>query len=281
LRLDQIKPVHILDFLHNIQEDGMRLDGKKGKLSSSQIFYHYRVFNNIFNFAQKLRLIKENPVKSVDKPKVEYKESEIYTLEESDVPHWQIIIKLAITTGMRRSELFGLEFKHIDYDNGIVHVKQALTYTKEKGYQVHEIRKGNRTSNQRDIVLSKSLITPIKKLEHLRKKERMASEKLWMDGKYNFLLADSSGKPFNPEALKNWWSRFLNRHKLKYINIHALRHTSATLLINEGAHAKVISECLGYADVNTTMNIYGHTLKQADELATKKLDDALFGTKKA
>ncbi|RFA37071.1 hypothetical protein CAI16_03085 [Virgibacillus dokdonensis] len=291
LRLDQIKPVHILDFLHNIQEVGMRLDGKEGKLSSSQVFYHYRVLNNIFNFAQKLKLIKDNPVKNVDKPKVEYKESKVYTLEEaskllecleleSDVPHWQIIIKLAITTGMRRSELFGLEFKHFDYDNRIVHVKQALTYTKEKGYQVHEIKKGNRTSNQRDIVLSESLIAPIKKLEHHRKKERLAAEKLWMDGKYNFILADITGKPFNPEALKNWWSRFINRHKLKYINIHALRHTSATLLINEGVHAKVISERLGHADIKTTMNIYGHALKQADELATKKLDDALFGTTK-
>ncbi|WP_373316436.1 tyrosine-type recombinase/integrase [Siminovitchia terrae] len=134
----------------------------------------------------------------MDKPKVEYKESEVYTLEEasillkcleleSDVPHWQIIIKLAITTGMRRSELFGLEFKHIDYDNGIVHFKQALTYTKEKGYQVHEIRKGNRTFNQRDIVLSKSLITPIKNLNtFVKKKEWLLKNCGWMESTISF-----------------------------------------------------------------------------------------------
>src|SRR5699024_5749168 len=76
--------------------------------------------------------------------------------------------------------------------------------------------------------------------------------------------------------LKNWWTRFIKRHKLKYINIHALRHTSATLLINQGVHAKIISERLGHSDIKTTMNIYGHALKQADEIATQKLDNALF-----
>jgi integrase len=286
LRMDQIKPKHIIDFLDNLEENGMRMDGKGGKLSSSRIYYHYRILNNIFNFAQEIQIIKENPVKMVKKPKVEYKETEVYTDEEvahllecleseTQVPHWQIIIKLAIITGMRRSELCGLEFKHFDYENGLVRVRQALTYTKTNGYEIHEIRKGNRTARQRDIHIPLSLATEVKKLELQRKKERLAAEKLWMDGKYNFILCDETGKPFNPNSLKNWWERFIKRHKLKYINIHALRHTSATLLINEGVHAKIISERLGHSDIKTTMNIYGHSLKQADKLATEKLESVL------
>ncbi|MEK4030750.1 site-specific integrase [Pseudobacillus sp. FSL P4-0506] len=288
LRMDQIQPMHVIDFLHNLQENGMRLDGKKGKLSSSTVFYNYRILNNIFNFAVKCRIVEKSPVKEIDKPKVEYKEVEVYTLEEAsellkcldaELLHWQIIIKLAITTGMRRSELFGLEFKHIDYEKKIVHVRQALTYSKAEGYQVHEIKKGSRSAKKRDIVISETLIEPLKSLELQRKKERLAAKILWKDGKHNFLLADENGKPYHPESLKNWWERFIKRHKLKYINIHALRHTSATLLINEGVHAKIISERLGHSDITTTMNIYGHALKQADEIATQKLDSALLGTK--
>ncbi len=78
--------------------------------------------------------------------------------------------------------------------------------------------------------------------------------------------------------MKNWWERFIRCHELKYINIHALRHTSATLLINEGVHAKMISERLGHSDITTTMNVYEHALKQADVHATAKLDDTLFRT---
>ncbi|MUK88039.1 tyrosine-type recombinase/integrase [Ornithinibacillus sp. L9] len=67
---------------------------------------------------------------------LEYLESEVR------VPHWQIIIKLAITTGMRRSKLYGLEFKHFDYKKSIVHVEQALTYSKDDGYQVQKLEMG-------------------------------------------------------------------------------------------------------------------------------------------
>src|SRR5699024_1462444 len=123
-KLNEIKPIHIIDFLDNLGEDGMRLDGKEGKLSSSTIEYHYRILNNIFNFAVEIKFLENSPLEGVKKPSVDYKESAVYDLEETTkliqaletethVPHWQIIVKLAITTGMRRSELFGLEFKHI------------------------------------------------------------------------------------------------------------------------------------------------------------------------
>lgn len=297
--LNEIKPIHIIDFLDNLSEKGMRLDKYKDKekqkenedkkLSSSTVFYYYRILNNIFNFAVELRFLKESPLKGVKKPTVDYKKSDVYNTEEahkllrcleseSDMLHWQVIVKLAITTGMRRSELFGLEFKHIDLESKTIQIRQALTYSKNSGYQVHEIKKGSRSAKQRDIIMSNSLIGPVQRLERIRKEERFAvkDEDKWRGGKHNFLLCDEYGKPYNPSSMKNWWKRFLERHKLKYINIHALRHTSATLLINEDVHPKIISERLGHADIKTTMNVYGHALRQADEIASQKIDDALF-----
>ncbi|WP_200411960.1 site-specific integrase [Virgibacillus salexigens] len=288
LRMDQIKGKHIVDFLHNLQEDGMRLDGKDGKLSSSAIFYHYRILNNIFNFAVKVGVMTENPCKKIDKPKVEYQEAPVYSLEETiqllncldkekNVPHWQIAIKLAITTGMRRSELFGLDLKkHIDLDSGILSIRQALTYSKEQGIQLHEIKKGNRQARKRDIYLSKSLIEPIKKLISVRNQESLASDNPWdEDNDHCLLLCDENGKPFNPTSLKNWWKRFLKRHNLKYIKIHSLRHTSATILINKGIDAKPIQERLGHADIQTTVNIYSHLYKETNQIVSEQLDDIL------
>ncbi|MGG4178003.1 site-specific integrase [Virgibacillus pantothenticus] len=286
LRMDQIKGKHIVDFLHNLQEDGMRLDGKKGKLSSSAIFYHYRILNNIFNFAVSIGAMNENPCKKIDKPKVEYEEAPVYSLEEtiellkcldkeSEVPHWQIAIKLAITAGLRRSELFGIDLKkHIDLDNGILHVRQALTYSKQKGLQFHEIKKGNRQARKRDIYLSKSLLKPIEKLIAIRNKEPLASNNYW-DEERCLLLCDENGKPFNPSSLKNWWKRFLNRHNLTYIKIHSLRHTSASILINKGIDAKPIQERLGHSDIQTTINIYSHLYKETNQIVSEQLDDIL------
>lgn len=286
-KLNEVEPIHIIDFLDQLQQDGVRLDGKYGKLSSSSIRFYYRILKNIFDFAVEIKFLKENPVESVKRPSEEYKEIEVYNEEEAiklmealdsevDYPHWQVIIKLAISTGMRRSELYGLEFKHIDLDNQIVHVRQALTYSKEFGFQIHEIKKGNRSARKRDVALPESLVEPIRQLRLQRRKERLAAKNLWQDGKYDLVLCHPNGKPYHPDAMRLWWKNFLERHNLKYINIHALRHTSATLLINEGVHPKVISERLGHSSIKTTMNVYGHVLEKADKKATEKIEHLLF-----
>nr|WP_250635746.1 tyrosine-type recombinase/integrase [Paenibacillus naphthalenovorans] len=59
-----------------------------------------------------------------------------------------------------------------------------------------------------------------------------------------------------------------------------MRHTSATILINQGVHAKIISERLGHGSITTTMNIYGHALRSADKAAADKFESLLL-TKKA
>ncbi|WP_083938198.1 site-specific integrase [Paenibacillus daejeonensis] len=80
-------------------------------------------------------------------------------------------------------------------------------------------------------------------------------------------LFSESGKPFYYTAPGKWLTRFIKRHELKPIRFHDLRHTLATLLINQGVHAKIIASRLGHADIRTTMDIYGHALKSADQAA--------------
>ncbi|MGE7917617.1 phage integrase SAM-like domain-containing protein [Viridibacillus sp. NPDC093762] len=78
LRIEQVKPAHIVDFLSNLSEDGMRLDGKKGKLSGETIYYYYRVLRDIFKFAVSMQVIERSPVESVAKPKVKKTKITVY-----------------------------------------------------------------------------------------------------------------------------------------------------------------------------------------------------------
>lgn len=294
-QLDEIQPIHIIEFLEELEKDGARSDGKKGKLASSTIFYYYRILNHIFNFAVEIKFLKESPLKGVEKPKVTYKKSDVYDVDEAvellecldtetDYPHWVLAIKLAITTGMRRSEIFGLEFKHINLDGEepILTVKQALTHSKQFGYRIDRIKKANDEYDEREIVLSEELVKPIKDMKLVRREEQLAMKKKdrWMEGKYDLVFCHEDGHPYFPNSLRTWWVKFIERHNLKYINIHALRHTSAALLINEDVHPKVISERLGHSDIKTTMNIYGHVFRKADKAATQKMDDILFKSQK-
>ncbi|GIN88943.1 hypothetical protein J6TS2_53290 [Heyndrickxia sporothermodurans] len=94
----------------------------------------------------------------------------------------------------------------------------------------------------------------------------------WEWGDHFFLFGNEFGKPIRPDSISQWWRRFTKKYKIKHIRFHDLRHTSATHLINEGVHPKVISERLGHADISTTMNIYGHVLAEADKSAASHFD---------
>ena len=101
----------------------------------------------------------------------------------------------------------------------------------------------------------------------------------WQGGKYSFVFCHPDGKAFHQERPYLWFRNFIKKNNLRYIRFHDLRHTSATLLINQGVHAKIISERLGHGNINTTMNIYGHALRSADQSAADKFETILTGKK--
>jgi integrase len=84
----------------------------------------------------------------------------------------------------------------------------------------------------------------------------------------------------HPDTITSWFPKFLERHGLPYIKFHALRHTSATLLIAEGVPLKNVSARLGHADTRTTANIYAHALRSVDEEAAVKMDKIITNGKK-
>ncbi|MGH0430944.1 tyrosine-type recombinase/integrase [Bacillus hominis] len=273
MKLDKVKPLQILGFLEKLKQDGARGDSKSGGLSSGSIQYHHRVLKNIFSRAVEWQLIKDNPVAGVKKPKVTQAKTEVYNKQdikfllmglEKESVMWQILIKMALTTGMRRGELLGLEWEHIDLSDGVLSVEQTLNYTKDKGYFIKEPKTRN---SVRKLSLPKPLLNELKKYRIVYLENRMKMDDMWKEGEHFFLFTAIDGKPLNPSSVYTWWGRFIKKNNLPYIRFHDLRHTSATLLINEGAHMKTISNRLGHASISTTMNIYGHALKEADQKA--------------
>lgn len=283
MKLADIKPMHIVNFVNDLKKNGKRLDGKEGSLSASSITNCYRAFNNLLSRATEWKLIKENPAKSVKTPKIKSKKSDVYSKEEllillkhlEEKPfHWKVLILLALSTGAREGEIAALEWKHIDFEKGTVYIEQSLTEVVGEGVKL----KSTKNDRCRIVSIPSFLLVHLKKLKVHRTHEKLlvGDMREWPD--HFFIFANEFGKPIRPDSISQWWSRFTKKHKLKKIRFHDLRHTSATLLINEGVHAKVISERLGHADISTTMNIYGHVLAEADQTAASHFD-SFFGEK--
>ncbi|MEN9406606.1 MAG: Brevibacillus phage Abouo [Bacillota bacterium] len=280
LPLAMIKPMHIVDFINCLEEDGKRKDGEMGRLSSASILHVYRVMRDVFKRAVEWRLIKENIISYVKRPKItDQKQIEVYNEEEvaklllaleRELPHWRIMITLSITTGMRRGELLALEWKHVDLEHGIIEIKQSLSHIKGKTM----IKEPKTKKSTRKVAIPSALIPTIKKYYLQCRLERELYDQ-W-DSKPFFVFSSQNGKTFYYTVPSTWLKRFFKRTGLRAIRFHDLRHTSATLLINQGVHAKIIAERLGHADISTTMNIYGHALQSADQSAADKLNTLLL-----
>jgi integrase len=165
--------------------------------------------------------------------------------------HWRMMITLAITTGLRRGELIGLEWKHIDLENGTLEVKQSISM----------------------MVNGDPIITEPKTKKSKRKIN--LPDAVRRGGDHFFVFCNPDGMQFYPETPCLHFRSFLKKNGLWYIRFHDLRHTSATLLVNQGVHAKIISERLGHASITTTMNVFGHTLQSNDKEAANKFNNII------
>ncbi|MDR6884323.1 site-specific integrase [Bacillus sp. 3255] len=282
LRLDQIKPLHIVSFLDALSKEGARLGYRKGNLASGTIEINHRVLKNIFSRAVEWKLIKQNPVASIKKPVVQHKENVPY--DENEVEellialrkepiHWRIVVTLALTTGLRRGELLGLEWHHINWDTGVISVLQSVSMSPAG---IPHVKQPKTKNSIRKVALPRSMLEELKEYYTHKVEERNKIGDRWQGGDYSFVFCHPDGKAFHQERPYLWFRDFIKKNNLRYIRFHDLRHTSATLLINQGVHAKIISERLGHGNIGTTMNIYGHALRTADQSAADKFDKFLI-----
>ena len=85
-----------------------------------------------------------------------------------------------------------------------------------------------------------------------------------------------NGKPFSPDYVSSHFSLLLKNNHLPHIRFHELRHSCASLLLNNGFTLKDVQEYMGHADIQMTANIYGHLDTQRKQLLTEKMEASLF-----
>ena len=164
---------------------------------------------------------------------------------------------LAANTGMRRSELLGLEWNDIDFDKATVSINRGLVAI---GYELCESR-GKTANSRRSIDLDPTTV------------DVLAAWKAWTTIEHRIadtvtgnVFTTGDGRPVHPHSISQAFERVARNAGLPVIRFHDLRHTHATLLIKEGVPVKVVSERLGHATTAFTIETYQHVLPgmQAD-----------------
>lgn len=284
LKIQQIAPTHLLEFYKNLREEGIRLDGKEGKLSDETVKHHHRLIASILQDAVEWGIIPSNPARRVKAPKSKRKQAACYDEDqvrallaaaEEEPLKRKVLIVLTVFTGLRRGEIMGLEWQDVNFEEGTLTVRQASQYVPGKG----RFTKDPKTEkSKREITLPPSVMALLKQFKKRQLEERLKAGDLWQESGRLFVNWD--GRPLSPEWPSDWFPEFLKRHKLPPLPYHGLRHTAATMLIDQGVPAKHISERLGHSNISTTMDIYGHLLKKADKEIADKLEQFYNGKAK-
>ncbi|MGJ0770227.1 tyrosine-type recombinase/integrase [Enterococcus avium] len=263
-------------------------------------YSYYKKYSNligltssVFKYALSLRLIRNNPMDAVIRPKrkkqidEEHYSAPYYEKEELLAfleiaknypdPIYPIFRILAFT-GLRKGELLALRWKDIDFDKGTLSVKQTLaTCDKwEIKFQVPKTEKSLRT-----ISIDSETLQVIKRWQ-LKQKENFLKIgiKPTKDGE-QLLFVSEENKPLYLDYVNHNLKIIIKENNLKYITPHGFRHTHCSLLFESGASLKEVQVRLGHTDIKTTMDIYTHvTKRQTEETANRFADFMRFTEEK-
>lgn len=284
IKLANLKPYHLTQFYNMLREDGIRQDGKKGGLSENSICHYHRLLSTILETAiVEADLIVENPAKKIkDPPKPDHKDVTPYdddeaialleALEQPDIKlKYKVLLTLIVFTGFRRSEVLGLEWTDIDFEKFDISVKRGSQYDEEIGMYTSLTK--NKTS-KRTISIPEEVMQLVKQYRVWQTKQRLLCGDKWHD--LNRLFTQWDGKPMHPSTLNHWMSKFLTKNKLKPISPHGLRHTYASILIDQNIDIVAISEQLGHASKTTTLNLYAHKLKKKNKITSDAMEKTLL-----
>lgn len=210
-------------------------------------------------YARRKKLIDGNPSEFVIIPKVERFEAKFYTKSEikalfdaidGDELHDLIII--ATLYGLRRSEVLGLRWDSIDFENNrvtIKHVISVVTKTIAKD-------KTKNASSYRSFAMSEKEKDMFRSLKEKEEENRRLFGKEYQNNNYIFKWAN--GVPYSPNYVSGHFSWLLKKNNLPKIRFHELRHSCASMLIAAGYHIKDIQDFMGHSNIYTTANVYGH-----------------------
>jgi integrase len=255
--LARLTPRQVQDMEAELVRNGGR--GGRG-LSPRTVSQTHRILHKALEDAVRLGLVSRNVSRLVDPPR--FSRHEVRTLAWDEVlrflggvddPLLRTLFLLAVHTGLRRSELLGLQWRDVDLKGGVLSVRRGLV-KHASGSRLSEPKSGR----GRVVVLTEESAGALSDF-----RERHS-------GNGDFVFCRPDGTPLKPASVSQAFRRTVHRVGLEGLRFHDLRHTHASLMLSEGVHLKVVSERLGHSSVAITGDIYSHVQPSVQREAVER-----------
>lgn len=268
LKLSELQPLHIQKYV----------DEKTEELTPQTVKIHLNILRIALTNAYKLRIIDDKIIDRVMIPKEIKFENNIYTEEDLKIllnkirnTNIELPVHLAVGFGLRISEILGLRWQDVNFEKCAISVRQITA--RVNGEVI--LKEPKTESSIRDLSGPKEIFDMLKKERKRQLQDRLKGRKI----NEELIFFDKKCRPIAEDCISQRFRRFLKKECLKEIRFHDLRHAHATLLIKENVNPKIVSDRLGHSNINTTLNIYAHTLRKMDEEASEKIAERLYDVK--
>lgn len=277
LRIDKISPRQLQGFVNSLTKEGA--NEKTGKpLAPKTIRHNLSFISDVYSYAVKVGVVSDNPCAKVTIPKGEVKEKQIYSQEElelllsklTDEPtKYRAFFYLISYTGLRRSEMLGLEWKDVDFEHNVISVRRTSNYTAGRGIYT-DTTKTKRS--QRALKISPFIMNILKQLKDEQDEEALRLGSKWVET--DRLFTKWNGEPMNNQTPYGWLKEFCEKNELPFYGIHSFRHFAASALISAGLDVTTVSGALGHSNSTTTLNVYSHQFDTAQARVSEAMDSA-------
>lgn len=257
LMINDIKPIDIENFYSHLFENGM---------CNNTVKQYHITLKQVFSYLIKNDWILFNPMLKVDKPKETKTNASFYTKQDMQKLFECLIneeiklpIMLAGMYGLRRSEVLGLKWSAIDFENKQIYVNHKVVEVFLNGNSSLYKSNAMKTSSSNRILP----LFPQAEAILLQAKSQQENNKRFLKSHYNkkdydYVCVDNKGDLIKPSRLSHGFLKILKKNNLRHIRFHDLRHSCASIMLAQKVSMKQIQEWLGHSNFSTTANIYSH-----------------------
>ena len=254
-------------------------------VSPNTVIHYHNLLSLVFRYALRLKIVINNPMLAVEKPKkikyipTTYTAEEINNLlnflkKENELIYFGVLMSAYF--GLRRSEIIGLKWSSINFDENILTIFSTVTEANIDGKHILTCKdKTKNTSSLRSFYLPESIKVILLKMKERQEKNMQYLGKGYYFEDIDYIYVDDGGKRLRPNYLTVRFGKFIKKNHLKHIRLHDLRHSCATILYNNNTGIKEIQSYLGHSSTKTTMDIYVHLINRSNANIVRVLGEKI------
>lgn len=284
--LPALGKVKLTDLTHRqVQAFVATLSAKKG-LSAKTVRNIHGVLHSMLEAAVRDEILLRNVSEKCRLPRVTQTQVKAITtaelgrfLQAIEGEPFRNIFFVDIFSGLRISEILGLRWNDVDFENGCIYVRQQLMQNQERGdfsYFLAAPKEGK----QRKVILANAVLDAIHKQHIHQLKQRIAAGELW-DNNFDLVFTNDFGRPLNRRTVYKHLKRVLRDCGMGDYTFHSLRHSFATISLENGDDIKTVQTNLGHYAASFTLKTYVHVSDQMQRNSAARMQELIASLPRA